>query len=202
MSGAAAHFVGAASVTDEPGFAVGRARSALGSSDASTVVPADALRPAPSADDASDVPEATRAGVRLATASELRALGDAADPALLDAAQAHVTALAHEAATAAGADHDARDRLAAARVRLDQARALAAAVARRDTLRAEHAELLTGAETHAEAVVRRDLARQAAALVPLLAGIDAADTRRPLPRITCARCDRPRRTSPSSTTRS
>ena len=158
VSGAAAHFVGAASVTDDPGFAVGRARAAAGAGPGS----ADA--------DGDDSP----VGERLATATELRALGDVADPALLAAAQAHATALAHEAEQAGVADRDARGRLDAARAALDDARALADAVARRDTLRAEHGHLLSGSDAHTEAVARRDVARRAAVLAAVLTGTDAA----------------------------
>ena len=160
VSGAAAHFVGAASVTDDPGFAAGRARSAADGDPASA--------------EATGEPPAAAAEDRLATATELRALGDAADPGLLPAAQAHATALAHEAERAGRADREARARLEAARAALDDARALADAVARRDRLRAEHTELLTGTDAHAEAVDRRDVARRAAVLVAVLDGTDTA----------------------------
>ncbi|GAA2721273.1 AAA family ATPase [Cellulomonas aerilata] len=149
---AAAHFVGAASVTDEPAFAEGRARAAAD--------PDDGPRgpsPAP-----------------LATASELRSLGEAADPDLLPAATAHVVALTHEAEADAERDGAARAVLADARAELDDARALAGTVRRRDALRAEQQQLRSAADVHAEGVARRDLARRAAVLASVLTGADTA----------------------------
>ncbi|WP_298458806.1 SMC family ATPase [uncultured Cellulomonas sp.] len=158
---AAAHFVGAASVTDDVRFAVGRAWSAAGLPEVDAV---------PGRSDGAAGEETDR----LATAAELRALGDHADPDLLPAAQAHATALAHEAERDAGRLRAAQSALTSAREGLDAERALADSVARRDRLRREHAELISARDVQAEAVERRDLARRAAVVGSLLAGADAA----------------------------
>jgi exonuclease SbcC len=179
---AAAHFVGAASVTDEPAFVEGRARSAAGDGPAGVGPASDGPASDGPAGDGSGADGVAADGgdvagdgrPRLATASELRALGEAGDPELLAAAQAHATALAHEAERAAATDDAARASLDSARAALDEARTLADAVRRRDVLLAEWAQLRSGAEVHAEAVARRDLARRAAVVGSLLAGVDTA----------------------------
>ena len=171
-AGAAAHFVGAASVTDDPAFGVRRALSlgadARGATETATTDRID-HGGEPGAGD-------PVGGVRLATATELRALGEAADPALLGATQAHARALAREAEVDAVCDGVARTGLRTAREALESARALADAVARRDTLRTEHAGLLARRDEHETAVRRREAAGRAAVVATTLTGAEAAAT--------------------------
>jgi DNA repair protein SbcC/Rad50 len=160
---AAAHFVGAASVTDDPSFAVGRAEAAVGvergtADDSAGTGPAGASSPV----------------APVATATDLRALGEAADPDLLPAALAHVTALTHEAQRDADADQAARSTALRARAELDAARALADTIRRRDALRAERAELAVARDDHLAAVAVRDAARRAAVVTSVLTGAERA----------------------------
>ncbi|RYV51871.1 AAA family ATPase [Pengzhenrongella frigida] len=111
----------------------------------------------------------------LASAAELRALGEVASPDVLPAVRAHVDALAQAAADATRAEAAARDELTRARSVFDETRVLADAVARRAALRAEQDLLAERAPTHAADVERRDLARRASVVAPVLTAAGVAD---------------------------
>ena len=141
-----AHFVGAAEITDVLG-----------------------------GDEPWDAEPLAEASGRLATASELRVLGDAASADVRPAVGAHVAALAAATADAVVAAAGARDGLVRARARFDATRALADAVAQRDALRAERDRLQERAPAHAQDVERRDLARRAAVVASVLTAAEVAD---------------------------
>lgn len=118
---------------------------------------------------------ATGSGTPTKTAAELRALGDAASPDLLPAVRAHVDALEVAARVASDADTSARAAFVRARTVFDETRALADAVQRRETLRAERTRLHDQAGAHADDVERRDLARRAAVVASVLTAAEVAD---------------------------
>ncbi|MGV8966992.1 MAG: AAA family ATPase [Cellulomonas sp.] len=147
VGAAVAHFVGAAEITDGPAVAVAVAGT-----------------------------EPLAVGsVPLATASELRGLGDTASADVLPAVGAHVAALAVAAATAVATAATAREELARVRAHLDATRSLAQAVTQRDALLAERDRLVERAPEHERAVESRDLARRAAVVASVLTAAEVAD---------------------------
>ncbi|MCL3860947.1 AAA family ATPase [Actinotalea sp. K2] len=95
---------------------------------------------------------------------------------LLDRVAEHVRRTRAEAQEAASAANIAEQRCAATRQALDDAKELAAAVSRRDTLRAELGRLSGSAAEHAQSLARRDAAHQAAVVAPLLRAVEKART--------------------------
>lgn len=91
-------------------------------------------------------------------------------------ASAHVARLRDAAMAADDGLRAAEAACAEAAVALDLATATAAALERRTVLRRERAELEARAAEHAADVVRRDRARRAVTVRPLVAGWDAATT--------------------------
>ena len=167
---AAAHFVGAAGISDDPRDLVlipsaprPAPLSPSGGAPPDVSAPARAMLPAPSG------------SAVLATATDLRELAGAASPDLLPAVGAHVDALAAAAERASSQDHEARTALSRARRSLDDTRVLAEAVARREILRAEQTHFRARSRSHGDDVSRRDLARRAAALTSVLAAAQEAD---------------------------
>ena len=171
VGAAAAHFVGAAGIAD--GSVVRGAAADLAAAGAAAAAGPGSTQGCPS--EGCPPQGSSGPGSGLVLAADLRALGDVADPYLLEAARAHVDALtgfAQRTARTASADVTA---LARARAIVDETRALAAVVARRQALRTEQVALLELAPAHAHDVGRRDLARRAAVLAFGLTAAQAAD---------------------------
>jgi exonuclease SbcC len=116
------------------------------------------------------------AGLDGEPADTLRAHADEGDPETVDLARTWAERLHAEQLAAAAAHDRARATLDAARTELDDAQDVLTLLTRRATLLAEQEELDARATEHADERDRRDRARRAAAVRPLLAGVDAATT--------------------------
>ncbi len=160
---AAAHFIGAASLTDDDAVgddavgvdAAGDARGERGRADAEL---------------GDGEPE-----VRTGPASAIRSAAESVAIELVDLVDAQVVRLRQAAERASADAARARVEHLTAREALDAATAQASAVARRDALRSEQAVLDAGSADHETRRARLADARRAALVRPLLDGADRAE---------------------------
>lgn len=165
---AAAHFIGAASLTDDDA-----AGDEVEGVDTAGVDTAGAERDDAERDDAelgAGEPE-----VRTGPASEIRSAAEGVAAELVGLVDAQVVRLRQAAERASADAARARAEHVTAREALDAATAQASAVARRDALRSEQAVLDAGSADHEARRARLAEARRAAVVRPLLDGADRAE---------------------------
>ncbi|MCR6492948.1 SMC family ATPase [Cellulomonas sp. P24] len=180
---AAAHFIGAASLTDDdPVGDVEGGDDAVGDVEGDDVVAGDERGDAESDVVASDVavpraiaPDAGGPEERTGPASEIRSAAEGVAADLVDLVDAQVVRLRQATERASADAARARAEHLTAREALDAATAQASAVARRDALRSEQAALDARSADHATRRARLGEARRAAVVRPLLDGADRAE---------------------------